>query len=312
MKEIGGYFELELRKGAPYHNGLALNTGRNAFEYILRSRKYKKVFLPYYICDALLESLRRSNISFSFYHINSDLEPTEMLSASNDEVFLYVNYFGLKNDYIIFLAQKFKNLIIDNSQAFFSFPVESVDTFYSARKFFGVPDGSYAYTTFKLSEKLAEDVSVDRTSHLIKRIELGAEQGFSDFLNNEEQLSNQPIRLMSKISKLILNNVDYRDAKKCREDNFRYLHERLAGINRLKICSKDICGPMTYPLLYEQDGLREKLIANKIFVATYWNNVFDQCQKNDWECYLAKYLIPLPIDHRYNKEQMDYILEKII
>lgn len=41
MKAIGGYFELELPYSEEYHkNALRLNTGRNAFEYILRSKKY--------------------------------------------------------------------------------------------------------------------------------------------------------------------------------------------------------------------------------------------------------------------------------
>lgn len=43
MDAIGGYFELELRKGEHYHkDALRLNTARNCFEYILLARKYKK------------------------------------------------------------------------------------------------------------------------------------------------------------------------------------------------------------------------------------------------------------------------------
>ena len=39
MKEIGGYFELELTKGIEYHSELLkLNSGRNAFKYILKTR----------------------------------------------------------------------------------------------------------------------------------------------------------------------------------------------------------------------------------------------------------------------------------
>ena len=48
MKEIGGYFELQLRKGEHYHKGaLQLNTARNCLEYILRAKKYKKIYIPY-------------------------------------------------------------------------------------------------------------------------------------------------------------------------------------------------------------------------------------------------------------------------
>ncbi len=35
MDAIGGYFELELRKGEHYHkDALKLNTARNCFEYV--------------------------------------------------------------------------------------------------------------------------------------------------------------------------------------------------------------------------------------------------------------------------------------
>jgi len=43
MNAIGGYFELEQRKGEHYHpKALRLNTARNCFVYIFRARGYKK------------------------------------------------------------------------------------------------------------------------------------------------------------------------------------------------------------------------------------------------------------------------------
>ena len=56
MKEIGGYFELELNKNREYHkNALKLNSGRNALIFILMNLKPRKIYLPYYICDSVLE-----------------------------------------------------------------------------------------------------------------------------------------------------------------------------------------------------------------------------------------------------------------
>ncbi|MFW5983430.1 MAG: hypothetical protein ACOCQ4_02930, partial [bacterium] len=61
MNPIGGYFELELNKGEEFHkNALKLNTGRNAFEYVILEKQYKKVWLPYYMCDVMLEPLNRN------------------------------------------------------------------------------------------------------------------------------------------------------------------------------------------------------------------------------------------------------------
>ena len=150
---IGGYFGLELQVGESYHKNLtALNTGRNAFEYILRARGYQHVFIPYYTCDVLLEPLRSLNIAYDFYSIDEKLEPVSLTGINNNSAYLYTNYFGLKTGYIKQLAALIPNLIVDASQAFFDKPLIGIDTFYSPRKFFGLPDGGYASCDIKLSD----------------------------------------------------------------------------------------------------------------------------------------------------------------
>ena len=82
MKVIGGYFELELPKGKEYHqDAIRLNTGRNAFEYILRTKGYQKVYLPYYTCDAMLEPINKLALNYEFYQIDETFRP--IFDASN-------------------------------------------------------------------------------------------------------------------------------------------------------------------------------------------------------------------------------------
>src|ERR1035437_8269341 len=102
MKEIGGYYELELRKGEEYHSSdIALNTGRNALELILITKKFTKGYIPYFTCDVILEPFEKHNIPFEFYHINVNFEPLfEFDKIKEDEGFLYTNYFGLKDQFI--------------------------------------------------------------------------------------------------------------------------------------------------------------------------------------------------------------------
>ena len=94
---IGGYFELELPKGEEYHkNALRLNTGRNAFEYILRAKQYKKVYLPYYTCEVMLEPIEKLELEVEFYHIDENLLPQfDYSKVKATEVFVYTNYFGV-------------------------------------------------------------------------------------------------------------------------------------------------------------------------------------------------------------------------
>lgn len=60
MKSIEGYFGLELRNiGEYYSKAIALNTGKNAFEYILKDPHYKKVYIPSYTCEVMLEPIKK-------------------------------------------------------------------------------------------------------------------------------------------------------------------------------------------------------------------------------------------------------------
>ena len=120
-KSIGGYIGLELPFGEEYYPSLLkLNTGRNALEYILRIKKYKLIHLPYFTCEAMLEPLEKLNIECKFYQIDQNLEPVTEFKLSANDCLLYTNYFGLKQDFINKLSKRIPNLIIDNSQAFFS------------------------------------------------------------------------------------------------------------------------------------------------------------------------------------------------
>ena len=314
MKEIGGNFELELHKGGHYHpDALHLNTGRNCFEYILRAKGYKKVYIPYYTCEVMLEPLRKCGVKWEFYHINEDFEPLTSYSLATDEAFLYTNYWGLKQACVKRSAERYgKQLIVDNAQAFFASPIEGVDTFYSARKFFGVPDGAYLYTDKFLNVELEQDVSCQRCEHLLRRIDEGAERGYEAFRRNDDALNNQPIKKMSQLTESILMGVDYKIVVEQRRGNFNYLHSFLGKRNRLNLETlKDEKVPMIYPFFVQNIDIRKKLIANKIFVATYWPNVFSWTVADSVEHGFADYLIPLPIDQRYGEDDIERILKII-
>jgi hypothetical protein len=241
------------------------------------------------------------------------LELTKVFDLKSDEYLLYVNYYGLKNSYIKSLTKKYESLIIDNSQAFFDFPEESVDTFYSPRKFFGVPDGGFLYIDIEDNIKLKFDTddSYERCSHLLKRIDLGAERGYQDFKKNNEIFNSQPIKEMSNLTKKLLLNVNFENVRQRRVENFKRLHNLLGSSNDFSkvIDQEKINCPMVYPYFSQKEFLRKNLIRNKIFVATYWENVLKWVDKDSIENKLVNFLLPLPIDQRYLDEDIDIISE---
>lgn len=202
MKELGGYFELELNQGEHYHrNALALNSARNCFKYILKAQKPTKVYLPALSCNSLIEPLILEKIKYDFFHIDENFELVNPPILHNGERLLYINYFSLKSNYIKKLYDLYgKNIIIDNTQAFYEMPIEDVDTFYSPRKFFGVSDGGYLYTRKLLDEELKQESSRDRFSQLTGRYENSASHFYLDYQHAEISLCEQPIKFMSKLT----------------------------------------------------------------------------------------------------------------
>ncbi|MCK5538829.1 MAG: hypothetical protein KAI79_18530, partial [Bacteroidales bacterium] len=182
MKEIGGYFELELQEKKEFHKkALKLNSGRNAFKYILKVQDIRKVYIPVFICDSIIEPLEELNIEYEFYNIDKNFEIIDEIVLKENEKLLYVNYYALKSKYMLKLANRYDGkLIVDNTQAFFELPINNIDTIYSPRKFFGVSDGGYLYTNKLSNEMLEEDLSKDY-SQLIGRIEDGASKYYDKY-----------------------------------------------------------------------------------------------------------------------------------
>ncbi|WP_153305889.1 hypothetical protein [Desulfogranum mediterraneum] len=310
MKEIGGFFELECPFRSELHSSaIKLNTGRNCLEYILRVNNYKKIYLPYYICDVVFEPIRNLCIQHEFYHVDESLDPIFNKKLSGDEALLYVDYFGVKRKVIELLSERYDNLIIDNTQAFYSNPIQNVDTFYSARKFFGVPDGAYLYSNKVLDDPISQDCSYERFDHLTKRLDCSAKDAYSLFRKNSSLLKNQPIRRMSNLTEKLLQSIDYASAKLDRERNFLYLHDFFKTENKLDVDCANINAPMVYPLFIKKDGLRQDFINHKIFVATYWPNVLDNTNISSLEKDIVSCVLPIPIDQRYCTEDMNFIIK---
>jgi hypothetical protein len=308
-KPIGGYPEIGLNKSTGYHSeALHLNTGRNCLEYILRANKYKKIYLPFYICEVILEPVNKLDIKFDYYHIDENLNPIFTSNLNDNEVFLYVNYFGVKRKTVEELAGKFKNLIVDNTHDFFSRPLQGIDTFYSARKFFGVSDGAYLYTKKVLNDIIEQDYSYNRMEHLLIQLDKGVDEGYESFCRNERLLSKQPIRNMSHLTKALLGNINYEEVKKIRKDNFLLLDEKLGHINEFKIEPYEIEAPFVYPFLCAKGKeIKEKAIDKKIYIDTYWDRVLNKVSRDSIEARLTNDLLPLPISQMYSSDEIDFL-----
>ncbi len=312
LEEIGGYFELELPPGNEYHNNaLRFNTGRNALCYYLLKNKVTDLYVPYYISDSLLISIKQGKTKLHFYHLDENFNPQLEKETVGDAHVLLVNYFGICEKVVNKNVQKFDKVICDNAQAFFSNPEPNIVTFYSPRKFFGVADGGYIYADKLETKNVVQDDSTQRYISRLVRIDGGAQAGNFLYRNTEELLNRAKIRRMSSLTQKILSSIHYDEVWEKREENFKYLHKKLKKLNHLKIDCKSVHGPMVYPFMSEQDGLRQFLKTNKISFPQYWPEVSFRTDKNSFVYKLSNEMCPLPIDQRYSTKEMDIIFELI-
>lgn len=310
-KEIGGYIELEQNRMPMLHNeALALNCGRNCLAYLIKLKGIRKIALPYFLCDSVENVCRKEGVNISYYQINQNFLPRQ-LHLQEDEWLYLVNFYGqVSNEKILEYANQYPKIIIDHAHAYYQKPLVGIDTLYSCRKFFGVPDGGFLYTDIPMNITLEIDESFERMHFLLGRYERTASEFYSEYSANNHMFANESIKYMSRLTDNLLRGIDYVFIKQRRTENFIYLHERLNLLNKLDI--KIIAGAYMYPLFIENGAIvREYLQSKKVYIPILWPHVLKFCSKNSLEYQMAENILPLPVDQRYGLEDMEYLVRRL-
>lgn len=311
MKEIGGYFGLEQFPDKSYHPGLvAVNSGRNALLYIVKARGYQKLYIPRFLCDTVSELCKREGIAYEEYGIDSAFLPVFNGVPGPKEAVYIVNFYGQLPDSLLLEMQvRWGNVIVDHVQDFFRKPLAGVDTVYSCRKFFGVPDGGYAACD-GAALSLEPDFSRDRMTHILGRFEDCGSNFYRDFQENDHRFYSRSLRGMSRLTQNILSAVDYEAVRRARNANYAQLAQALAPYNRLVLTPPE--GPYCYPF-YCKNGMsvKKRLAEEKIYVPTLWPNVPEHPDATELEIDYAENILPLPCDQRYGPEDMTRILHHL-
>ena len=312
MKEIGGYLELETLsgRGEYYPDLIALNSGRNALAYLIQAKHIRKLYIPGFLCDTVPLLCEREHIPYERYDVDAQFRPVFDKELEIGAYFYLVNYYGqLSDEEVLLWKQKYDRLIVDHVQAFFQNPLKGVDTIYSCRKFFGVPDGAYLATDAALKTELPADVSAERMAHILGRFDTArAGDYYAASRDNNRQFRELELRQMSRLTHNILGAVDYQYVMDARNRNYAVLESALGARNGLKL--KKPAAPFAYPFYYK-NGLQVKkeLAQRGIFVPTLWPNVLEQ--GNELERDFAANILPLPCDQRYGRDDMQIMLQKL-
>jgi len=316
--EYGGYLPFELPNRKEYFDFLPeshifrVNAGRTAFYSAVKALKVHKVYTPYLNCANSVDPIIAAGADIEYYFLNDDLTPKNV-TLKDGEAILWINYYGNASEETIQkVYEKYSNLIMDNCNAFWSLPLENAYNCYSARKFFGVADGAYLIhpNISNVNLNFQEDTSANETEFLLKTIEMGTNSCYNENLKNEERLCDN-YKIMSPLTKRILSSIDYSTIREIRQKNLLRLHKNIGHKNKFKVNIKSKT-QMYYPFLVEQDSLRERLIKERIYTPTWWRHVPKQSGYATLETWLSKYMVFLPIDQRYDENDMDVIADIVL
>lgn len=316
-KAIGGYFELELPppNQIKYQGALKYQSARAAFLALLRASKPNRVWMPHYICESMLASVKATGIEICFYSLDKQLGIADDITLDSADILLYVNYFGICSKQVEKVLARFNpsQVVLDFSQAFFVEPKNCLATIYSPRKFFGLPDGGLLFTQLAIDLPEAVDVgSGKRMHHLVARLGGAAELGYAEYQSAEASLNESEPKRMSQLTERIFGAIDFEAARTQRNKNFCALHDNLGGKNVLKVDLDDIDGPMCYPYFLDNHSLRTTLLAERIFIPTYWPDILTRLDISAFEVELVKKILPLPCDQRYAIGDMNNICELLL
>lgn len=291
------------------------------------------IVLPEYICDSVKDIFPTDRVVY--YRINDDFQIEKESFADIDfkkvSFFFLLHYFGtLQNNDVLTcikeLSAKHNFIIIEDTTHSILSSTATVGDYMvcSLRKWVPVSNGAVLYTNKNnrlpnISNHKKASENSKFTAMILKGMFLDGELDCHDkyrelFVRGEEEFDDRgEIYTISDLSAFLLGCFDLSEIKERRKENQRYICSYLSKKGfELPVSFKDNECPFTYPVFMEyRDDFRKYLINNNIYCAVHWpvNNEFSF---NNYHAYnVYKKIISLPIDQRYDRGHMEYLVKCI-
>ncbi len=292
------------------------NSGRAALDVLLTNlpQRPRSIWVPRFVCDTILQAPQRLGLPVFRYTCDEQLRPLLPEGLGAHDALVLVNYFGVTGQQVADAAVRHAGpVLVDATTALFaSLPPGADGIFYSFRKFLPVADGGSALARYPLHTLPDEtDDSRERMRFLHLRAEQGAIAAAAAAQAAEDSLSS-PAKRLSPQTRALLGGLDIARAGERRCANYRVLHAALAPLNRLELPATPPSAPMCYPFVSAIPGLRDSLIDAGIALPLYWPEVIEATKAHEQENRLARTLLPLPLDQRYNEADMERLLRLIL
>ena len=88
-KVIGGYLKSDLLKKdvKPYFSSTLFSNARTCLSVILDNLSISKLYIPSYICNSLIDLIRKKNIKYEVYQIDLSFLPTRVINLECSDFF---------------------------------------------------------------------------------------------------------------------------------------------------------------------------------------------------------------------------------
>lgn len=317
-----------------------LSTGRSAIKFVLRTIEkrnpgIKKIaVLPSFTCNTVIQPFVDEGYRIEYYPIDHNLRTScdaifQKVREVDATVVLFHRYFGFDtlDNYVDELCGVLRDLgkftIEDCTQCLYSDISRADADFFvgSLRKWMGMPDGAFAVcrndffdekptTSDEVLEKAKMRAYHSKYLYLFENIGI-KEEMLSMCREAELILDNQTEMLgISPISAEIQAKLDRRLLAEKRKDNFLFLEKSLKGDLQPLFFLSSCNVPLYFPVMVEERELFQRyLIQNAVYAPVVWpKNLFQQQICDGAKC-LYEHMLCIPIDQRYDAEDMERIVD---
>ena len=319
-----------------------LSTGRSAIRFVIeaiekrRSGLKKVAVLPSFTCNTVIEPFLKSGYIVFYYPVEKDLRTTSdailQTAIENDaSIVLFHRYFGFDtldgqvDKMCEILHDLGKYTIEDCTQCLYSDIHRSNCDFAvgSIRKWTGTPDGGFAVCregeffgkpqkTDVILEKAKVEASYAKYRYLFE-YEGEKSEMLAMYRHAEDILDNQTeIYAISTTSVKVQSNLNIDNLKRKRRENFKLLGKIISSRVKTVFCLNNQEVPLYFPIIVDdRTALQRYIIENDIYAPVIWPKSEIQPIVCDGAENAYKHLLCIPIDQRYDEEDMNRIVKVI-
>lgn len=331
---IGGMFGLEVEpRNAPAPRPLAdgdvlVVNGRSAIHLVVQQLVPPRVWLPSYLCGAVIDAVAAAAAPIRFYGTDDDLHPEDtgwLAEVDVGDLVVTIDYFGFGSDAESEAAatQRGAWVLRDACQTLLTGrPAGSaaVDfTVFSPRKHIGVPDGAVLRIHGDREEAAALrstplapapdawwEMARDCCEARGRFDREGGDRSWHALFQRIEAEAPIGAYAMSDLAReVLLQRVDTRVVAERRRRNYQTLAGALADLAMRPALPADVV-PLGFPIrAARRDALRQALFAEEIFPPVHWpldarvDPAFEASHR------LAREILTLPCDQRYEPGDME-------